>query len=274
MIRRSFVNSKQEQLSIRRQCELLDIHRSGVYYQPQRESGFNLSLMRQIDEWMLEDPTSGVITMVDLFKDEGIGVNHKRIRRLMRLMGLMAIYPKKHLSTLGGSQYIHPYLLGGLSISRPNQVWAIDITYIPMKKGFMYLTAIIDVFSRKIVGWGLSNSLSNDCCLEVLNQAIESYGKPEIINSDQGAQFTSNEWIATLKQHKIRISMDGKGRAIDNIYIERFWRTIKQRYVYLYPAKNGIELYQGIGIFMKKYNQRRHQGIGRIAPNEKHANAA
>jgi putative transposase len=274
MMRRSFVDRKQDQLSVRRQCELLNIHRSGVYYQSQPESDFNLGLMRHIDEWMLEEPTSGVITMIDFFKDRGVIVNHKRIRRLMRLMGLMAIYPKKHLSALGGSEYIHPYLLRGLSITRPNQVWAIDITYIPMKKGFMYLTAIIDVFSRKIVGWGLSNSLSSDCCLEVMYQAIETYGKPEIINSDQGSQFTSKEWVSTLRQHQIKISMDGKGRAIDNIYIERFWRTLKQRYVYLYPALDGVELYHGIEIFMERYNQRRHQGIGRIAPNIKYANAA
>jgi putative transposase len=202
MMRRSFVDRKQEQLSVRRQCELLNIHRSGVYYQSQPEGDFNLGLMRQIDEWMLEEPTSGVITMIDFFKDRGVIVNHKRIRRLMRLMGLMAIYPKKHLSALGASKYIHPYLLSGLSITRPNQVWAIDITYIPMKKGFMYLTAIIDVFSRKIA-WGLSNSLSSDCCLEVMNQAVERYGKPEIINSDQGSQFTSKEWVTTLKQYRI-----------------------------------------------------------------------
>lgn len=273
-MRRSFVDSKEDQLSIRRQCELLTLHRSGVYYQTQPENDFNHSLMCQIDQWMLDDPTSGVIAMVDLLKDQGIVVNHKRIRRLMRLMGLMAIYPKKHLSSLGEAKYIHPYLLRGLSIIRPNQVWEIDITFIPMKKGFMYLTAIIDVFSRKIIGWGLSNSLSSECCLEVLNQAIEAYGKPEIINSDQGSQFTSKEWITILKQHHIRISMDGKGRAIDNIYIERFWRTIKQRYVYLYPAQNGVELYHGIELFMEKYNIRRHQGIGRIAPNKKYANAA
>ncbi len=273
-MRRSFVESKHRRLSIRKQCNLLNIHRSGVYYEAQPESDLNLGLMRQMDEWMLEDPTSGVITMVDRFKDKGIHLNDKRIRRLMRLMGLMAIYPKKHLSALGESQYIHPYLLRGLSITRPNQVWAIDITYIPMRKGFMYLTAIIDVFSRKILGWGLSNSLSNDCPLEVLDQAIKKYGKPEIMNSDQGSQFTSKEWITALQQHKVKISMDGKGRAIDNIYIERFWRTLKQRYVYLNPAKNGLELYQGIQAFMEKYNQRRHQGIGRIAPNIMYANAA
>ena len=273
-MRRSFIDPQEDQLSIRKQCEILALHRSGVYYEPQPESDFNLSLMRQMDQWMLDDPTSGVITMVDFFKDKEIVVNHKRIRRLMRLMGLMAIYPKKHLSQLGEAKYIHPYLLRGLSITRPNQVWEIDITFIPMKKGFMYLTAIIDVFSRKIVGWGLSNSLAKECCLDVLNQAIEIHGKPEIVNSDQGSQFTSKEWVTTLKQHHIRISMDGKGRAIDNIYIERFWRTIKQRYVYLYPAQNGVELYHGIETFMEKYNRRRHQGIGRVAPNEKYANAA
>jgi putative transposase len=273
-MRRSLIDLKHPQVSIRRQCDLFNVHRSGIYHQTQTESDFNLSLMRQMDGWILDDPTIGVITMVDLFKDEGIDINHKRARRLMRLMGFMAIYPKKHLSQLGESQYIHPYLLNGLSIIRSNQVWAIDITYIPMKKGFMYLTAIIDVYSRKILSWGLSNSLSNDCCLEVLDKAIEEYGKPEIINSDQGSQFTSKEWITSLRENHIRISMDGKGRAIDNIFIERFWRTLKQRYVYLNPANDGLELYQGIDTFMNKYNNRRHQGIGRIAPNIKYQNAA
>lgn len=274
MMRRSLVEPKHSELSIRRQCDLFNIHRSGVYHQSQGESKLNLSLMRQMDEWMLDDPTIGVISMADLFKDQGIGVNHKRVRRLMRLMGLMAIYPKKHLSVPGQSQYIQPYLLRGLSISKPNQVWAIDITYIAMQKGFMYLTAIIDVFSRKILSWGLSNSLSNDCCLEVVHKAIEQHGRPEIINSDQGSQFTSKEWVSTLKEYGVRISMDGKGRAIDNIYIERFWRTLKQRYVYLNPANDGLELYQGIEGFMANYNNRRHQGIGRVAPNKKYKNAA
>jgi putative transposase len=227
-----------------------------------------------VDEWILDDPTIGVITMVDLFKDIEVVINHKRARRLMRLMGFMAIYPKKHLSQMGASQYIHPYLLTGLPIIKPNQVWAIDITYIAMKRGFMYLKAIIDIYSRKILSWGLSNSLSNDCCLEVFNKAIEQYGKPDIINSDQGSQFTSKEWVSKLKQDHISISMDGKGRAIDNIFIERFWRTFKQRYVYLMPAEDGLELHHSIDAFMIKYNNRRHQGIGRIAPNVKYDNAA
>lgn len=222
-MRRSMIEFSHSTLSVRKQCELLAINRSGVYHCHKGESDFNLVLMRQMDEWILEDPTLGVIGMVDQFKDKGIAVNPKRIRRLLRKMGLMAIYPKRYLSALGEAKYIHPYLLRGLSINRANQVWCVDITYIPMKKGFMYLTAIIDVYSRKIMAWGLSNSLTNDCCLEVLSQAIERYGKPEIINSDQGSQFTSKEWITRLEQENIKISMDGKGRALDNIYIERFW---------------------------------------------------
>lgn len=274
MMRRALINSSHQELSVRMQCRLLDLNRSGIYYTAQTESDFNLSLMEQIDKWMLDDPTLGVLSMQDLFFDQGITVNVKRIRRLMRLMGLMAIYPQKNLSSLGSSEYIHPYLLRNLKITRANQVWAIDITYIPMQKGFMYLTAIIDVFSRKIISWGLSNSLAKECCLEVLDQAVRIYGKPEIINSDQGAQFTSKEWVSAVKEHKIKISMDGKGRAIDNIYIERFWRTIKQRYVYLNPESNGLDLFKGIEVFMEKYNNRRHQGIGRIAPNIKYKMAA
>ncbi|MCP4486356.1 MAG: IS3 family transposase [Gammaproteobacteria bacterium] len=261
-------------LSVRRQCELVSVNRSGIYHQSKGESAFNLALMRQMDEWMLDDPTLGVIGMVDQFKDQDLRVNPKRIRRLMRKMGLMAIYPKKHLSVLGEAKYIRPYLLRGLSVARPNQVWCVDITYIPMQKGFMYLTAIIDVYSRKIIAWGLSNSLSNECCLEVLDQAIAEYGKPEILNSDQGSQFTSKEWISRLEQEHIKISMDGKGRALDNIYIERFWRTLKQRYVYLNPAIDGLDLYGGIDTFMNKYNNKRHQGIGRIAPNVMYQMAA
>jgi putative transposase len=257
-------------LSIRKQCGVLSINRSGVYYCHKDESTLNLVLMRQMDEWMLEDPTLGVLGMVDEFKDQNILVNPKRIRRLMRKMGLRAIYPKKNLSALGEAKYIHPYLLRGLSITRANQVWCVDITYIPMKKGFMYLTAIIDVYSRKIMAWGLSNSLANDCCIEVLNKAITQYGEPEILNSDQGSQFTSKQWITRLEQEGIRVSMDGKGRALDNIYIERFWRTLKQRHVYLNPAVDGLELYQGIERFMLRYNNKRHQGIERIAPNIKY----
>lgn len=256
-----------DKLSIRSQCQLLGIHRSGIYYAPAKESEENLSIMRLLDERYLDKPTHGVLQMQDYLRDEGYLVNHKRIRRLLRLMGLMAIYPKKNLSKLGHAEYIYPYLLRNLEINCPNQVWEIDITYIPMEKGFMYLTAIIDVHSRYVVGWGLSNSLDAQASLSVFQEAIENHGKPEIVNSDQGAQFTCKEWIEYLKEENIRISMDGKGRALDNIYIERLWRTIKRDYVYLHPAQDGWELYQGLKSFFDDYNHRKHhQGINRKIP--------
>ena len=205
----------------------------------------------------------------------GFIVNHKRVRRLLRKMGIMAIYPKCNLSKLGCAKYIRPYLLRGLKITKPNQVWAIDITYIPMVKGFMYLTAIIDIYSRYVVGWGVFNSLDAKNSHSVLMKAISDYGKPEIINSDQGSQFTCASWIEYLKKHEIKISMDGKGRAIDNIFIERLWRTVKQDYVYLNPEENGIQLYKGLKSFFDYYNHRKtHQGIGRITPVEMYKNVA
>jgi putative transposase len=179
-------------------------------------------------------------------------------------MGLLAIYPKKNLSKLGLKKYIHPYLLKGLSIERPNQVWAVDLTYIPMNNGFLYLTAILDLYSRYVVGWGISNTLEADATLSVLKQAIKDQGKPEIINSDQGSQFTCEKWVEYLKEEDIRISMDGKGRVIDNIFIERLWRSVKYDYVYLHPASDGLELYQGLKEYFRYYNHElHHQGIGR-----------
>ncbi|MBW3545624.1 MAG: IS3 family transposase [Bacteroidetes bacterium] len=256
-----------ERLSIRSQCELLDIHRSGFYYAPASESELNLKLMRLLDERYLEHPTHGVLQMQDYLIDQGYGVNHKRVRRLLRQMNLIAIYPKKNLSKLGHAQYVHPYLLRGLEINRCNQVWEIDITYIAMEKGFMYLTAIIDVYSRFVVGWGISNSLEAAASLSVLKQAIRTHAKPQIVNSDQGCQFTCKEWIEYLKQEQIQISMDGKGRAIDNIFIERLWRTVKRDHVYLYPAEDGLELYQGLKGFFSFYNnEKHHQGIDRQIP--------
>ncbi len=259
--------SDNEQISVRRQCELLGVNRSGIYYSPKEESTENLSIMELLDKEHLEHPTHGVLQLQDYLFSMGFLVNHKRVRRLMRVMRIVANYPQKNLSKLGQAAYIHPYLLRGLCIERPNQVWAIDITYIAMRKGFMYLTAIIDVHSRYIVGWGLHNTLQAENVKEVLENAIVKYGKPQIVNSDQGSQFTCPLWIETLNKHSIRISMDGKRRAIDNIYIERFWRTIKRDYVYLNPCENGLELYKGINWFMKYYNTiKTHQGIDRQTP--------
>jgi putative transposase len=255
-------------LSVRKQCELLDINRSSVYYKPKGESEENLEIMRLMDEHFIEYPTEGVLRMQDFLLALGIVANVKRIRRLLRLMAIMALFPKRNLSKLGLAKHIKPYLLRGLKIERPNQVWSIDITYIPMAKGFLYLTAIIDVYSRFIIAWELSNTLDAENCLKVLKMGISKYGLPEIVNSDQGSQFTSDLWIDYLEddKHKMRISMDGKGRATDNIYIERFWRTVKYDYVYIQPAQDGKELYDGLKAFIERYNHKRHQGIERRIP--------
>jgi putative transposase len=262
-------------LSLRKQCSLLSIHRSGLYYAPLGEKQENLEIMRVMDEHYLKHPTEGVMRVQDLLFTLGFIANHKRVRRLLRLMGLMAIYPKRNLSKLGLSKYIRPYLLKGLNIDGPNKVWAIDITYIPMKNGFLYLTAIIDLYSRYIVGWGISNTLDAEASLSVMKQAIKEHGKPEVINSDQGSQFTCEDWIELMKTEGIRVSMDGKGRAIDNIFIERFWRSLKYDYVYLNPANDGLELYQGLKEYMNYYNNElHHQGIGRKIPVELYKPAA
>lgn len=259
--------NNQDAVSIRKQCKLLSVHKSSLYYSPKGESQENLKIMRIMDEHYLSHPTEGVINVQDMLFALGFLVNHKRVRRLLRLMGLMAIYPRRNLSKLGLKKYIHPYLLKGLEINRLNQVWQIDISYLPMKNGFLYLTAIIDVYSRYVVGWEISNTLDADASLSVLKQAIDDHGKPEIVNSDQGSQFTCEQWVEYLNGRGIRISMDGKGRAVDNIYIERFFRSLKYDYVYLHPANDGLELYQGVKEYIQYYNHtRHHQGIGRRIP--------
>lgn len=259
--------SDQASLSKRKQCDLLGINRSSLYIKPAGEKQENLDIMQKMDEHHLKHPTAGVLRMQDYLFTLGLVVNHKRIRRLLRLMGIMAIYPKRNLSKLGLAKYLRPYLLKGLVINRPNQVWAIDITYIPMKKGFMYLTAIIDLYSRYVVAWNISNTLEAECSLEVLKNAISAHGKPEIVNSDQGSQFTCELWTAYLEEQNIKISMDGKGRALDNIFIERLWRSVKYDWVYLNPANDGTELFQGLRYYFDYYNHHQaHQGIDRRIP--------
>ena len=248
-------------MSVRCQCRLLDINRSTFYHQPKGESAENLHIMEKMDRHILEEPTAGALTLQSMLQDNGITINIKRVRRLMKVANISAIYPRRHLTQLGESKYIYPYLLKGLDIWRCNQVWEVDITYVPMRHGFMYLTAVIDVYSRYIVGWGLSNSLDAQSSLRVIEAAIEVHGAPEIINSDQGSQFTCKEYVEFIKTSGIQISMDGKGRALDNIYIERFWRTIKYQHIYLNPAKDGIELYAGIKKWLDRYHHRNHQGI-------------
>jgi len=214
--------SPRNDLSQRRQCELLGLNRSMQYYKPAGEDPANLELMRLMDEEYMEHPTKGVLGMVDFLRALGILTGPKRVRRLLRKMGIMAIYPKRNLSKLGLAKYIQPYRLRGLEVTHSNHVWCIDITYIPMAKGFLYLTAIIDVYSRYIVGWDIHNTLDAENSLNVFREAIAMHGKPEIVNSDQGSQFTCPGWIEYLESQNITISMDGKGRALDNVWIERF----------------------------------------------------
>ena len=268
------LTDSSHELSLRRQAELLMINRSTLYFKPKGESEANLNLMRKMDELFTEDPTLGVLGMMNDLLDYDLKYSPGKIRRLLRKMGIEAIYPKQNLSKRGKAKYVRPYLLRGLKIDRPNQVWAIDITYIAMKHGFMYLTAIIDVHSRFIVGWQISNSLEKETQTQALQAAILRYGKPEIVNSDQGSQYTSEHWLSFLSENGIQVSMDGKGRATDNAFIERWFRTLKQKHVYLHPAKNGLELYHGVDKFVAKYNTRRHQGINGMKPIQRFPNAA
>jgi len=267
--------SYNKRFSIRRQCGLLGISRSNLYYKEVGESEENLLMMRQMDEEFLDHPTHGVIQMQDFLFSLSFVANQKRIRRLLRKMGIMAIYPGRNLSKLGHAKYIRPYLLRGLKIDISNQLWEIDITYIAMAKGFMYLTAIIDVHSRYVVAWDIFNSLDAENSLSVLRMAIRNHGKPEIINSDQGSQFTCALWTEYVEKENIKISMDGRGRATDNIYIERLWRTVKRDYVYICPSANGTELYKGLNTFFDYYNNKKtHQGIERQIPASVYKNVA
>jgi len=256
----------KDKISIRNQCKIIGLSRSSYYYEPKEESSENELIMKVMDKHILEEPTAGVLTMQSMLKDQDIFASYERVRRLMKLANIKAIYPRRHLTKLGENKYIHPYLLKGLSIDRRNQVWEIDITYIPMKKGHMYLTAIIDVYSRYIVAWGVSNSLDTESSLKVVREAVSVHGKPDILNSDQGSQFTSKEYVEYLKFNDIKISMDSKGRALDNIFIERFWRTIKYQLIYLNAYENGLNLYKGIKNWLNRYHNRDHQGLNRKKP--------
>jgi putative transposase len=254
-----------------KQCELLSIHRSGIYYKPTEESKLNLKLMRMMDEHYLNHPFKGAARMHTwLTKDEGLTVSRNRIERLYyRIMGLRAVMPGKHTSRRHKAHKTYPYLLRNLTVERPNQVWAMDITYIPMKKGYMYLTAIIDLYSRYVVSWSVSNSMDADWCRNCLEEAIETHGKPEIINTDQGSQFTSEVFANYVLGQGIRLSMDGKGRAIDNAFIERLWRSVKYEKLYLNPPMDGMDLYLKVAEYFAYYNTgRRHSGIDDQIPEQ------
>jgi putative transposase len=255
------ISPRHKTISLRRQCDILSIPRSSLYYQPVAEKPENVKMMHIMDQHLLRHPTEGVLSMVELLKGMGYPVGPKRIRRLFKVMGHQTIYRKKNLTKGALKEFIKPYLLRGKEITHANQVWCTDITYIPMARGFMYLTAFIDVYSRRIMGWGISNTMSKQWCLEVLKETIETNDKPEIINSDQGSQYTSFAWTNFLESHGIKISMDGKGRAIDNTWIERFWRTIKHRHLYLNPCDNGMDLLESVKYYIDYYNQKKHQSL-------------
>lgn len=263
------VDTTHKLLSVNAQCRLLGIHRSGLYYKPREESALNLHLMKIIDREIFDKPFYGTRRMTAHLNIHGYKVNRKRVERLYRLMGIKVQYPKKNLSKAAKGHKKYPYLLRGLEIKRPNQVWAADITWIPMKRGFMYMMAIIDLYSRKAINWSISNAMDAQWCSDVLQEAIEEYGTPEIFNTDQGSQFTSITFTSVLKKNEIRISMDGKGRATDNAFVERLFRSVKQEYVYIEPANGGLELYKGLKKYIDFYNNERpHQALDYKRPNE------
>lgn len=258
---------KDNRLPVTRQCELLNLNRSTVYYQGTGVSDEDLALMRRIDEMHLQRPFYGSRRLRDWLQDEGYGVGRKRVRRLMRLMGIRALYPRPRTSKPGKGHKIYPYLLRDLTIDRPNQVWATDITYIPMARGFVYLVAIMDWYSRKVLAWRLSNSMESDFCVEALEEALTNSGSPEIFNTDQGAQFTSEAFTGVLIDAGVDISMDGKGRWVDNVFVERLWRSVKYEDVYLKAYETVAEARDGLGTYFEFYNhERRHQSLDRLTP--------
>jgi putative transposase len=256
-------------LPVTRQCQLLNLNRSSVYYQPRGVSDEDLQLMRRIDEMHLKRPFYGSRRIRDWLQDEGFAVNRKRVQRLMRHMGITALYPKANTSRPGKGHKIYPYLLRGLEIDRANQVWAADICYVPMARGFVYVVAIMDWYSRKVLAWRVSNTMDADFCVEALEEALRRYGAPEIFNTDQGAQFTSEAFTDALKAAGIRISMDGKGRWVDNAFVERLWRSLKYEEVYLKAYETVAEARQGMANYFRFYNrERRHQGLNRQTPDQ------
>jgi putative transposase len=273
--RRSRIEPAHPRLSISRQCRLLSIARSSYYRAPAGESEANLALMRQIDTQFLETPWYGSRQMARHLRRQGWRVGRHCIRRLMRKMGLVAIYQKPRTSLPHPEHQVSPYLLRGLAIERANQVWCADVTYIPMRRGFLYLVAIMDWASRKVLAWRLSNSLDAEFCIAALEEALARYGRPEIFNTDQGSQFTSLAFTHVLKAAGVRISMDGPGRWMDNVFIERLWRSLKYECIYLQAFETGSEARVGIGHWIGYYNaDRPHSALGGLTPGEAYARPA
>ena len=267
--------NRKEPLSITRQCAVLDIPRSTFYHRPSPVSDADLELMRLIDRCHTELPFYGSRRMVTWLADEGHRVNRKRVQRLMRTMGIVATYPKRNLSLTHQAHQVYPYRLRKLTVDHPNQVWCADITYVPMARGFVYLVAVMDWYSRKVLSWRLSNTMDSHFCVEALEDAIERHGIPEIFNTDQGSQFTSEEFIDRLKREDIQISMDGKGRWLDNVFIERLWRSVKYEEVYLKAYTSIADARRSLVCYFGFYNERRrHQALDKQTPDEVYYRAA
>jgi len=272
--KRTLIEPDHVQVSVRRQCELLGLHRSTLYYMPVREAGeettLNLELMRRLDEQYTETPFYGVRRMTAWLNTQGYDVNPKRVRRLLRLMGLAAIYPGPRTSTAAPGHRIYPYLLRGVAITTRNQVWSTDITYVRVRRGFCYLVAVIDWYSRYVLAWEVATSLDAGFCLTALERALapsNNSSLPAMFNTDQGAQFTSGEFTGRLVACEIKISMDGRGRALDNIFVERLWRSVKQEEVYIHDYQTVAEAVSSLGRYFEFYNHRRlHQALDYQTP--------
>jgi len=263
------VQPEYPDLSVRRQCDLLSVSRSGYYYEPVAVSRQELALMRRIDEIHTKQPFYGSRQTARALRREGRTVNRKCVQRLMRVMGLEGMVPGPHTSKPHPEHVIYPYLLRNVPVVRPNQVWAADITYIPLESGWAYLVAVIDWHSRAVLAWRLSNSMDTDFCIEALQEALRHYGPPEIFNTDQGAQFTAKGFTDVLRSHGVKISMDGKGRCLDNVFVERVWRSLKYEEVYLKAYADLVEARQGIGQWFTFYGRRRpHSALGGATPME------
>jgi putative transposase len=267
--RRQMIEPEHPRLSIVRQCELVSISRSGFYYRPAGETPLNLELMRLIDAQFLETPWYGSPRMVRHLRREGHVVGRKRVRRLMGQMGLAPIYQRPRTTVPHPEHRVYPYLLRDLVIDRPNQVWCADLTYIPMRRGFLYLVAIMDWATRKVLSWRVSNTMDIEFCIEALEDALKRFGRPDIFNTDQGSQFTSPRFTGVLQEAGVRISMDGRGRWMDNVFIERLWRSLKYECVYLHAFETGSELRAGLSRWIGYYNARRpHSTLAGYTPDE------
>jgi len=269
--RRALIEPGLKEMSVVQQCDVLEIHRSGFYYTPRPMCEEDLRIMRLMDELHMEDPCRGTRRLADELEEKGVLIGRDKVRRLMQAMRIKAVYCVPRTTVADATKYKFPYLLRDLKIVRRNQVWAVDITYVPIRGGFMYMVAVIDLYSRYILNWSISNSMDAEWVVGMIKEAIALHGKPEIINSDQGCQFTSEAYTAMFRKdgvaEGVKISMDGKGRAIDNVFIERFWRTLKHEHLYLAPPTDGVELYTTCKRFVHFYNEKRkHSSIGKVTP--------